>query len=318
MNPKISVIVPVYMAEKYLNKCAESISNQSFENIEVVLVDDGSPDNSPAICDSWAARDGRFRVIHQKNGGVSAARNTGLRFALGEYVAFVDCDDWIDCGMLQRLLNAAEAEKAEIAACDMFLESPGESVRCPGAVASRFDNPAEAMLLDKIRPEVTAKLFAKSLLENKFFDENVKYAEDMLFCFYALCDCKKAVYVEGTGYHYLQNSGNSSTTPYITVPRAKSWGVTAQIVSECTGRSRALQNAAVYRHVVHTYALLSRVLRSKNDELAGEFFPIYKREILKYKSRVFFCGEYSFKQKVGTLALMLGDKIFLRYFANKH
>ncbi len=317
MNPKISVIVPVYMAEKYLDKCAESISGQSFENIEVILVDDGSPDNSPAMCDAWVARDGRFRVIHRENGGVSAARNTGLRAALGEYITFVDCDDWIDCDMLERLLSAAESEKAEIAACDMFLESPGESVRCPGAAANRFDNPVEAMLLDKIRPEVTAKLFAKGLLENKFFDENVKYAEDMLFCFYACCDCKRAVYAANTGYHYLQNSGNSATTPYITVPRAKSWGVTAQIVRECSGKSRAIQNAAVHRHIVHTYALLSRVLRSKNEELAAEFFPIYKKEILKYKSRVLFCSGYSFKQKAGTLALMLGDKIFLRYFTNK-
>ncbi|UKI22527.1 MAG: glycosyltransferase [Anaerotruncus sp.] len=221
MNPKISVIVPVYMAEKYLDKCAESISRQSCRNIEVILVDDGSPDNCPALCDAWAKRDGRFRAVHQKNAGVSAARNTGMRLAKGDYIAFVDCDDWIDCDMLQVMLDAAVRENAEAVACDVFLESPGESLCCRGASAQSVDDPLKALLLDEIRPEVCAKLFSRSLLKGKLFDEKIKYAEDLLFLYYAFCDCKKAAYVSGVGYHYLQNSGNSSTTPYITVPRAK-------------------------------------------------------------------------------------------------
>ena len=99
----ISVIVPVYKVEPYLNKCIESIVNQTYKNLEIILVDDGSPDNCPAICDSWAEKDSRIKVIHKENGGLSDARNAGMVHATGEYIAFVDSDDYIDPEMYQSL-----------------------------------------------------------------------------------------------------------------------------------------------------------------------------------------------------------------------
>lgn len=95
MNPKISVIIPVYGVEKYLDRCVSSVVNQSYKDIEIILVDDGSPDNCPKICDEWASRDARIRTVHRENGGLSCARNTGLSVATGDYVTFVDSDDWI-------------------------------------------------------------------------------------------------------------------------------------------------------------------------------------------------------------------------------
>ena len=98
-QPLISVIVPVYKVEKYLHRCVDSILNQTYRNLEIILVDDGSPDNCGAICDEYAAKDNRIRVIHQENTGVSAARNAGLEACTGEYVAFVDSDDYVDCAL---------------------------------------------------------------------------------------------------------------------------------------------------------------------------------------------------------------------------
>ena len=92
----ISVIVPVYKVEKYLDRCVESIVNQTYKNLEIILVDDGSPDNCPAMCDAWAKKDSRIKVIHKENGGLSDARNAGMRLASGEYICFVDSDDWMD------------------------------------------------------------------------------------------------------------------------------------------------------------------------------------------------------------------------------
>ncbi|OUQ56652.1 hypothetical protein B5E58_10530, partial [Tyzzerella sp. An114] len=95
-NKKISVIVPIYNVEKYLNRCVDSIINQTYKNLEIILVDDGSPDNCGKICDEYAKKDNRIKVVHKENGGVSSARNVGLNIATGDYIGFVDGDDWID------------------------------------------------------------------------------------------------------------------------------------------------------------------------------------------------------------------------------
>lgn len=123
----ISVIVPVYNVEKYLNECVDSILAQTYTDFELILVDDGSPDNCGAICDEYAASDSRIRVIHQKNGGLSAARNTGLDIAKGEYVTFVDSDDLVCKTYLECLLQALLAEQADIAVCDMVTFADGEA-----------------------------------------------------------------------------------------------------------------------------------------------------------------------------------------------
>jgi len=116
-EPKISVIVPVYKVEPYLRKCLDSIINQTYKNLQIILVDDGSPDNCGRICDEYAAKDKRIAVLHQENKGVSAARNAGLALADGEYLGFVDSDDWIEPDMYAYLLNNLRGYGADIAVC---------------------------------------------------------------------------------------------------------------------------------------------------------------------------------------------------------
>lgn len=115
---KISVIVPIYKVEDFLNQSIESIRMQSYTNLEIILVDDGSPDSCPSICDDFAKKDPRIQVIHIENGGLSHARNIGLSRATGEYVAFVDSDDWIAPGFIQSMLEACKQEQCEMAICD--------------------------------------------------------------------------------------------------------------------------------------------------------------------------------------------------------
>ena len=107
-KPLISVVVPVYKTEAYLRQCVDSLLMQTYPNLEIILVDDGSPDGSGAVCDQYARRDARICVIHQKNGGVSAARNAGVQVATGQYIAFVDSDDWVDPDYVKTLFQAAE------------------------------------------------------------------------------------------------------------------------------------------------------------------------------------------------------------------
>ena len=98
---KISVIVPVYKTEQYLNRCVQSITDQTYKNLEIILVDDGSPDNCPEMCDQWAKKDERIKVIHKRNGGLSSARNAGLDSATGDYIMFADSDDWMEPDMAE-------------------------------------------------------------------------------------------------------------------------------------------------------------------------------------------------------------------------
>ena len=114
-QPLVSIIVPIYKVEPYLRRCLDSIVNQSYTNLEIILVDDGSPDNCPQICDEYASKDNRIKVIHKKNGGLSDARNAGLDICKGEYISFVDSDDWVDEKYIETLLDLAIKENVDIA-----------------------------------------------------------------------------------------------------------------------------------------------------------------------------------------------------------
>src|SRR4051812_16630530 len=113
-SPKVSIVVPIYKVEKYLNRCVDSILKQAYENLEVILVDDGSPDNCGKIADQYASIDKRVKVIHKKNGGLSDARNAGMKYVTGHFTLFVDSDDWLDRDMVQEMVNKSEQYKAEI------------------------------------------------------------------------------------------------------------------------------------------------------------------------------------------------------------
>ena len=120
MSDLVSVIVPIYKVEDYLEECIESIISQSYDNLEIILVDDGSPDDCPVICDRYASRDDRIKVIHKKNGGLSDARNAGIEASSGQWLAFIDSDDWISIFMIERLLAACKSYDAKLAWCNIL------------------------------------------------------------------------------------------------------------------------------------------------------------------------------------------------------
>lgn len=130
MDKLISVIVPIYNVEKYLTKCIESIINQTYENLEIILVDDGSPDNCPIICDEYAKRDSRVKVIHKKNGGLSDARNAGLDIATGEYIMFIDSDDFVEIDMMESMMNNMIDNNVDLVVCNIkYIYDNSEKVK---------------------------------------------------------------------------------------------------------------------------------------------------------------------------------------------
>lgn len=138
---KISVIVPIYKVENYLNRCVESIRKQTYRNLEIILVDDGSPDACGEMCDRYAQEDSRIRVIHKENGGLSDARNAGIEVATGEYIAFVDSDDWIDDKMYEVLYSTLLKYNADIAECsyrNLYADCIVEETNCTGNVVEEI------------------------------------------------------------------------------------------------------------------------------------------------------------------------------------
>lgn len=182
--PKVSVIVPVYKVEKYLPECIESILAQTFKDFELILVDDGSPDNSGKICDDYAARDSRIRVFHKKNGGVSSARNLGLDNALGEWIAFVDSDDTVGRKYLEHLFSEDIDGNVLVVSGLINVSEKGEITRCvqfPAETQSPVAAFREKMLYKYGYP--VSKLYNNRLIRTHGirFDPEISMAEDMLF-----------------------------------------------------------------------------------------------------------------------------------------
>lgn len=195
MDEKVSIIVPVYNVEKYLDKCIESIVNQTYRNIEIILVDDGSPDKCPEICNEWAKKDDRIKVIHKENGGLSSARNAALEIAQGDYITFVDSDDWIENDMIQSMLTCAAKNDADIVCCGFYFDNVDTTGHLQKFEKAEYENEEIVLnlLLDNIRPEVCSKLYSAELINQFRFDESIKYAEDLPFNFYLMLKAKNFV-----------------------------------------------------------------------------------------------------------------------------
>ena len=180
-NPEISVIVPVYKVEKYLNECIDSILAQTFTDFELILVDDGSPDGCPALCDAAAQRDDRVRVVHQKNRGLSGARNAGLDIARGEWIAFVDSDDVIDKTYLEKLYCAGKQSGAEIVACNLlFMQEDGSPCRYQEQpLCTEILSQDEAIHRMRLTPliQATTRLHRRDILEGIHFPVGKHYED---------------------------------------------------------------------------------------------------------------------------------------------
>ncbi len=208
MEKLVSVIVAVYNIEEYLPRCVDSILAQTYRNLEIILVDDGSKDQSGSICDSYAEKDRRIKVIHKKNGGLSDARNAGMDAASGEYIGFVDGDDWIEPDMYRAMYFACEKEKAQAAVCrykqitksGIIDGSAGNSVSLSRDEALEIYVCGDERYL--IYNSVWSKLFARDLVEGMRFPVG-KNSEDIMFTTRAFCRMERLVYLDEAYYNYV-------------------------------------------------------------------------------------------------------------------
>lgn len=225
--PKLSVIVPVYNTEKYLRECIDSILAQTFTDFELILVNDGSTDGSGAICDEYAKKDERIQVIHQQNGGITVARKSGVHVARGEYVTFVDSDDWINREMYATMLDGGQEATSDVVICGMLMEtSKGILPRREIVKAGFYDKNQmqkdvyPIMLFDfahgtpAINPSLCNKLFKKQLLGNiiEQVSDGITYGEDALCTYSCLLDADKICITDRNMYHYRNHSESACNT----------------------------------------------------------------------------------------------------------
>ena len=218
-KPLISIIIPVYKVENYLDRCLKSVVNQTYRNLEIILIDDGSPDRCPEMCDSWAEKDNRIKVIHKQNAGVSAARNDGLAFANGELIGFVDSDDVIHPSMYEEMVNYLASQECDLVSCsftkfstedeintDMEIDSyPKVTLTRDDAIKCSFEKDKKENFINVVWTLLIRAEIAKSVK----FDCSMTNAEDTKFSFEVLMKTNRVGWLFAPFYMYYQNKNGA-------------------------------------------------------------------------------------------------------------
>lgn len=215
---KISIIIPIYNVENFIDTCIQSVRNQSYKNLEIILVDDESPDNSGQICDDYAKLDQRIKVIHQKNKGLSGARNSGLKIATGDYVGFIDSDDWVELDMYKTLLELAVKNNLEIVECGVAQRKNENDASLKPSLADVdffIEDYLDAYkrIIRDTKFSVWRRLYKKEIVENYLFREG-KISEDVYFTIDNLKKTDRIGYLDYPFYNYRLNPDSITRSAY--------------------------------------------------------------------------------------------------------
>lgn len=307
-DPLISVIIPVYNVEPYLPQCLDSVLNSTYSNLQVILVDDGSPDNCGSICDSYAETDQRITVIHQKNQGLSEARNSGLAIARGAFVTFIDSDDIVSPSLFDTLLWAIKHTDSDIAACEytrtekaMVYSSPLSPEQLKVVYGTDgclrvFSNEPSIRAITWTGPMVWNKLYRKQKIKTTFKKGCVP-AEDMQFNWEYSENCNKMVIVPQVFYYWRSNS-NSITqslnvSKYVTI--AYVW---MDIAQKTHGADETLRAHLRYRAASSAYTALWRIFRGDLQAQYSEFCNPARSVIRQYFPEMIAHQDAKFYEKV--------------------
>ena len=308
-QPKISVIVPVYKVEKFLDRCVESIVGQTYKNLEIILVDDGSPDSCPAMCDKWAEKDARIKVIHKENGGVSSARNAALDAATGDFIGFVDSDDWIEPDMYKLLLQRTTETGKDIAVCSYYsVGYSGERQEC-GCIADKAvvckDDYFRFIVLGGDGGYIWNRLYRADIIKEVRFDENIWYSEDLLFNFEAARNSNGAAVLDKPEYNYVQKRIKEQA--WVMNDHSFDSMIAFEIMLSYKDIPDDVYDCCLRGYAAAAFTLLSGVITNE------KFFYKYdetRAKILRLKKRILFEKQYPLKYKAKTLALWLCPRLY--------
>lgn len=327
MTGRVSVIVPIYNVEKYLRQCLDSITGQTYKDLEIILIDDGSPDNCGKICDEYAEKDFRITVIHKQNGGLSAARNDGIERATGDWIAFVDSDDWCELDYYQQLLAAIKDRTPDIIyAKGFFMDYPSKRKKIHLFSGPCYYNDHEH--IEDLQAGVVRyglpwdKLYRAAFLkENSFrFASDIRACEDFLFNFQVLAQAREVLISPAIGYHYRQvqtsiANGYNPNKPDINYAYllrlrdyAQAYGMTEKLqdgVNAAAISSIAVSMNCCYFHPANPKKRAD-IYKELNDMINQPFFheAIYSRSN-RYLSKKQLILKYVLRMNRGGLLRML-------------
>ena len=304
MMPKISVIIPVYNVEEYLQECIDSVLSQTFTDFECIIIDDGSIDNSGRICDEYAIKDERIKVIHKKNGGVSSARNAGLDIAQGEWIAFIDSDDWVDDKYLGFLYNNAIQNNVDVSICGVkYFENRRFWCKNKNTFNNILTSKEAILLMFDWRKEtlgcgISGRLIRKQLIDinNIRYNKAIKNGEDGLFFWEVFKFANKIYYSPQPYYFYRQISSSASHQIGFTLTN-KSKIASYDIIYE-KEQDLEIRHKIFELKIIIIYAFcVSCVINNKNDDAFKENMFLLKKyifnRILPWKIRIkIFLLEY--------------------------
>ena len=296
-QPLISVIVPIYNVKEYFDRCVESIVNQTYKNIEIILVDDGSPDNCPQMCNEWAEKDTRINVIHKENGGLSDARNAGLKIATGEIVSFIDSDDWIELDMFEKMLNRMIEDDSDIVSCGVkWVEEDGNVIRDVTVSNDEVLDMQSAMkeLLNdgKLKQHVWNKIYKFDLIKDVLFEKG-KYHEDVFWSYQIVGKAQKVSVVKESFYNYVQRS-NSIMGEGFSVKRLDALDANRQRCEYIKEHFPELYDNALYVYIGSCHYQLQCAVRSNQPKEVID--NILDRTL--YRKTGHPTREITFKQKI--------------------
>lgn len=283
----ISIIIPVYNAEKYIRKSLDSVLGQTYRKLEVILVNDGSTDQSGAICNEYAQKDSRVVVLHKENGGVSSARNAGLKRAKGNYIGFIDPDDWIDPYMFEELYQLIINHNTDISACGYVIEDINGNILKQTAHSEVREFNRVATFNNILDPTsfqgyVWNKLFSAELIkkESLAFDEDIHFGEDLLFCCENFLRNQKLIYDPSPRYHYIYHDHNTTKAKFspkkLTLLQALE-----KIISLVRNQEGLNANKFKNFYIYTTIDLLMHSIKEKKS--TRELRKKLKRNLYKYK-----------------------------------
>lgn len=269
-NAVVSVLIPVYNTEKFLPKCLDSVLSQTYSDLQIVLIDDGSKDASWGICQEYASRDSRIEAWHQENKGVAETRDNLLKKAKGDYVLFVDSDDWMELDMVEYLVSLAKKTGAEMVICDKVINDTKPSEKKPEiTILSQEEAVRDFIHHDYFVGALWNKLLKRSVVEGLSFHKDIWYGEDALFTWDILQRVRKVVVSDKQLYHFYMNENSIShqTFGYKKLTGHKAWAILSQEVEEKWPHYTNLVHGIYARSDVHLLQAAAQSGYVKDDHI---------------------------------------------------